>query len=212
MPRPQAIPDQLRPDLERLILLEKQPHSAVLDWLATKGVVCQSRTLKAYCQRWNITRQVRFSDAVVSLIDTEFHTTLHDDATIARRLTDQGFSISARQVRSVRTAKGWKHRTRDSEERQQNWTETFNRVGQALAEGTVRSYGREMLQSNLRQQGYRAREDDVRNALKLQDPAGTEKWKKAPTNWMKAEGNRKITSEALLQSLLAKVRLGSIGV
>jgi len=35
----------------------------------------------------------------------------------------------------------------------------------------------------------------------------TEKWKKAPTNWMKAEGNRKTTSEALLQSLLAKVRL-----
>lgn len=34
-----------------------------------------------------------------------------------------------------------------------------------------------------------------------------EKWKKAPTNWMKAEGNRIITSEALLQSLLAKVRL-----
>jgi hypothetical protein len=32
-----------------------------------------------------------------------------------------------------------------------------------------------MLQSNLRrQQGYRAREDDVRNTLKLQDPAGTE--------------------------------------
>jgi hypothetical protein len=30
-----------------------------------------------------------------------------------------------------------------------------------------------MLQSNLRQQGYRAREDDVRNALKLQDPTGT---------------------------------------
>jgi hypothetical protein len=35
----------------------------------------------------------------------------------------------------------------------------------------------------------------------------TEKWKKAPTSWMKAEGNRKITSEELLQSLLAKVRL-----
>ena len=34
----------------------------------------------------------------------------------------------------------------------------------------------------------------------------TEKWKKAPMTWMKAEGDRKITSEALLQSLLAKVR------
>jgi hypothetical protein len=175
MPKPQLIPDELRLDLERLILVEKQPHSVVLNWLAEKGVICQARTLKAYCKKWNISRHVAFSDTVVSFIDTAFHTTLHSDTMIARQLNDQGFPISARQVRSVRTAKGWKHRTRGSEERQQNWTETFNRVGEALAEGTVRSYGREMVQSNLRQQqGYRAREDDVRNALKLQDPVGTE--------------------------------------
>ena len=48
-------------------------------------------------------------------------------------------------------------------------------MGQALAEGNVRSHGREMVYSNLRrQQGYRARQDDVWNALKLQDPVGTE--------------------------------------
>jgi hypothetical protein len=35
----------------------------------------------------------------------------------------------------------------------------------------------------------------------------TEKWKKVPTSWIKTEGNRKITSEELLQSLLAKARL-----
>ena len=351
MPRAQAIPTQMRADIEHLIIIEKQSHSAVLNWLATRGVHCDARTLKRYCRKWNISRQA--PEEVVSFIDTEFHTTLHDDSTIARHLNERGFSVSARQVRRIRTAQGWKHRTRDSEERQQNWSETFHRVGQALAEGTVRSYGREMVQSNLRrEQGYRAREDDVRNALKLQDPAGTEtrkpgtkrkrrleyivpgpnflwsidghdklasygiemhcekfnpslaerqasvkpekrhpsvlpgpeddilcisddsppkqlssppprlptrsaqhipslmsgvgekarrdsaaatskikagynlapdsfhfligvahynptveKWKKAPTNWMKAEGNRTITSEALLQSLLAKVRL-----
>ena len=67
-----------RADLEHLILIEKQPRSAVLNWLATGGVNCQERTLRAYC-------------------------------------------------RNLR-----------------------------------------------REQGYRAREDDIRNALKLQDPAGTE--------------------------------------
>ena len=90
--------------------------------------MCQARTLRAYCRKWNITRQVATSDAVISYIDTEFHTTLHDDAAIARQLNDRGFPVSARQVRSIRTAKGWKHRTRDSEERQQNWSETFHRV------------------------------------------------------------------------------------
>ena len=136
-------------------------------------MVCQARTLRVYCQKWNINRQT--PEAVVSFIDTEFHTTLHGNTTIARHLVERGFSISARQVRRIRTANGWKHRTRNSEERQQNWSETFNRVGQALTEGTVRPYGREMLQSNLRhQQGYRARGDDVQNVLKLQDPTGTE--------------------------------------
>ena len=173
MPRAQAIPTQMRADIEHLIIIEKRSHSAVLNWLATRGVHCDARTLKRYCRKWNISRQA--PEEVVSFIDTEFHTTLHDDSTIARHLNERGFSVSARQVRRIRTAQGWKHRTRDSEERQQNWSETFHRVGQALAEGTVRSYGREMVQSNLRrEQGYRAREDDVRNALKLQDPAGTE--------------------------------------
>jgi hypothetical protein len=96
MPKPQLIPDQLRPDLERLILIEKQPHSVVLDWLAGKGVICQARTLKAYCKKWNITRHVAFSDAVISFIDNAFHTTLHSDTMIARQLNDQGFLISAR--------------------------------------------------------------------------------------------------------------------
>src|SRR4051812_28120940 len=112
MPRAQAIPDHLRADLERLIIVEEQPHSAVLDWLVTKGVICQARTLKAYCKKWHISRQA--PEAVVSFIDTEFHTTLHDDATIARQLNERGFHVSARQVRRIRTAKGWRHRTRDS--------------------------------------------------------------------------------------------------
>jgi hypothetical protein len=42
MPRPQVIPDQLRPDLERLMVVEEQPHSALLDWLAAKGVSVSS--------------------------------------------------------------------------------------------------------------------------------------------------------------------------
>ena len=148
MVRPQAIPDHLRPDLERLILTEKQPQSAILNWLARQGIPCSERTLRVYCQKWGIARRGFISNStVVSFIEREFHTTLHDDTTIARQLGDQGFPITVRQVTEIRLKKGWKHRTRDHKEREANWAETFDRVGEALAEGTVRSYGREMLHS-----------------------------------------------------------------
>ena len=89
MVRPQAIPDHLRLDLERLILTEKQPQSAILNWLARQGIPCSERTLRVYCQKWGIVRRGFISNStVVSFIDREFHTTLHDDTTIARQLGD----------------------------------------------------------------------------------------------------------------------------
>jgi hypothetical protein len=47
-------------------------------------------------------------------------------------------------------------------------------VGQALNKGSARSYGREMLQINLRRHGYRATEDHVRAIIKLHDAEGSE--------------------------------------
>jgi hypothetical protein len=46
MPPPQAIPDQLRAEVERRIMTEKQPHSEVLEWLANEGYPCSTPTLK----------------------------------------------------------------------------------------------------------------------------------------------------------------------
>ena len=48
--------------------------------------------------------------------------------------------------------------------------ETFETVRQELAEGTIRAYGRELVQTHLRvHQGHRAREDDIRHALRKLD-------------------------------------------
>jgi hypothetical protein len=175
MPRSQAIPDQLRPELERRIITEKQPHSEILQWLATEGYICTSRTLIRQCQKWRISRRGVAADPfVVGYIDSQFHTTLDDDNTIVTQLNNQGYPITASVVKEVRLANNWRHRQVTEEQKTEQWEETYALVGQALDEGSARSYGREMLQTNLRRHGYRATENNVRAAIKLHDGEGSE--------------------------------------
>ena len=57
---PQAIPEQLRLEIERRILTDKQTHHDVLQWLAEQGLqgyICQIRTLRRRCQEWGISRR-----------------------------------------------------------------------------------------------------------------------------------------------------------
>jgi hypothetical protein len=105
----------------------------------------------------------------VEYINKKFHTTLDDDETIANHLSTSGYSVTASTVARVRLAKGWRHRQVTE---QQRWEETFRLVNQALDEGTARSYGREILQTSLRQQGRRATEDHVRAATRILDEQG----------------------------------------
>ena len=84
------------------------------------------------------------------------------------------------QVQSLRLAKGWRRRGCDDAELADQRAETFTRVQAALEEGTCRSYGRGLLQSYLRVQGYIAREDDVRDAIAFYDPQGTRARRRGP--------------------------------
>jgi hypothetical protein len=87
MPRAQAIPDQLRPEIERRILVDKQSHSEVLQWLAGEGYACVPLTLKRKLKEWGISRRgLAAKPFVVGYIDGQFHTTLDDDKTIATQL------------------------------------------------------------------------------------------------------------------------------
>jgi hypothetical protein len=71
MVRAQAIPEHLRPEIERRILVEKQPQRDILQWLANQGYVCQAMTLKRRCKQWGITRRgLGVDPAVVSHINT----------------------------------------------------------------------------------------------------------------------------------------------
>jgi hypothetical protein len=92
---------------------------------------------------------------------------------IAVALNAQGLHLSAVQVQSLRLAQGWRRRTRDNTELANQKAETFTRVHAVLEEGTCRSYGRGLLQSYPRAQGYIACEDDVRDAITFYDAQGS---------------------------------------
>jgi hypothetical protein len=49
MPNPQVIPDELRGDIERRIMVEKQSYRQILQWLAGKGYIYIYRTLTRQC-------------------------------------------------------------------------------------------------------------------------------------------------------------------
>jgi hypothetical protein len=110
----------------------------------------------------------------VGYIDGQFHTTLDNDAAIATQLNTRGYPITASGVKEIRLTNGWRHQQVTEEQKTEQWEETYALVGQALDEGSARSYGREMLQTNLRRHGYRATEDHVRAVIKLHDAEGSE--------------------------------------
>jgi hypothetical protein len=94
----------------------------------------------------------------------EYHTTHYDGRAIAEAIAAQDLHTTERQVKRLRLANDWRHRHRGDNIAAQR-QETFVQVRQALQEGTVRCYGRGLLQTYLRLQGHNAREDDVRDAL-----------------------------------------------
>ena len=156
-------------------LSSRKPVAEVLRWLATQGVIIAAKTLQRRRVEWGVSRKAAPPSAeLVAQIDTEFHTTTADDQTIARTLNTRGFATTPRQVQTIRLANSWRRRADTDEQIMEQRQETFARVEQALAEGTTRSYGREFMHTNLRvQHGYRARQDDIRDALAIYDPQGT---------------------------------------
>ena len=51
MVRPQAIPEHVRPEIERRIMVEKQSQQDVLHWLADQGYTCEASILKRRCKQ-----------------------------------------------------------------------------------------------------------------------------------------------------------------
>jgi hypothetical protein len=133
MVRRPVIPDELRLEIERRILVEKQTHRDVLNWLARKGYICEEKTLRRRCKKWGITRQgVDDDPTMVDYINRQFHTTLNDDETIASHLIGLDYSITVTRVKVVRLAHGWRHRQLTQQQKQEKWEKTFALVDEAL--------------------------------------------------------------------------------
>ena len=161
-----------------------ETHTQIRRWLATEGIKISKNIFSKRCVAWEASRRTRTpatDPALVSEIDTAFHTTYHDDQMIARNITAQGLPTTRNQVEEIRLAHGWLRRRNDHTQLADARAETFALVKQALQQGTVRCYGRGLLRTYLRVvYHHQAREDDVRDALAALDVVGTESRRRGP--------------------------------
>ena len=182
MPRPQIDLDRFKAEiLLRIDAGESQKR--VCRWLAASGVQIHRNTLSTRLLEWQgPSTQVASADAaLVTEVDSAFHTTHHDDQMVADNITASGIPTTQRQVKRIRLAHGWRRRGDTDDQLADSRAETFSLVKSALHQGVVRCYGRGLLRTYLRlRHHHNAREDDVRDALATLDSVGTESRRKGP--------------------------------
>jgi hypothetical protein len=181
---------RFRAQIEKRILVDHHKQIEVVNWLRTEGVSITAGILKARCKEWGLSRRGATTDpAAVERVYDRFHKTTENDSKIAAALTAEGLSISSRQVKELRLQYGWRRKGATEDQIKSQRAETFEMVQHELEEGTIRAYGRELVQTHLRvNHAYRARQDDVRDALRELDSKGTAARKPGPRKRRKRGG------------------------
>ena len=78
-------------------------------------------------------------------------------------------------MKEARLANSWRRRNNDLKQQERQRQATRQAITNSRSEGTTRNYGREHLSAALRTHlSHRARHDDVREELRLQDSTATE--------------------------------------
>src|SRR2546423_6533089 len=176
MPRLAIDLDRFRDEIERRVLVQKQPHRDIVKWLAEQGCQTTTQTLVRRCRLWGASRRPKVSSddpALIAAIREQFSNTFDNDTTISRTLNARGIHTSRNQVNAIRLKHGWHRRNIEEADRAAAKRETFNRVKQAIDEGVVRPHNREAIRKALmKHYHYHAREGDVREALKELNPEG----------------------------------------
>jgi hypothetical protein len=103
MPRSAVDIGRFRPQIEQKLLVEHRTQKDVVSWLESQGISLTVRQLKQQYKNWGISRRGAAADEkTIEKIYWRFHTTTEDDATIIKKLSSEGLSITARQIKDLR--------------------------------------------------------------------------------------------------------------
>lgn len=190
MPRPSINLDEYRDEIKRQVSIG-QTQSQIRAWLARNGVTLSKNTLSSCLIAWGASQSTRADPndpSLINAIQAAFHTTRHNDETIANNLQAQRFDTTTNQVREIRIAQNLRRRNDDESKLAEMRALTFLLVQQALHNGLVCCYGRGLLQTYLQIiHGHYSREDDVRDALAILDKTGTQSRRKGPNKRQKGK-------------------------
>ena len=98
MPRPPKDIDQYRDEIERR-LAQRHTQSRIRNWLISRGVNISKNTLSKRIVAWEASKRTRIADsdpALLAAIETEYHTTHHDDRVIAEAITARDLHTTER--------------------------------------------------------------------------------------------------------------------
>jgi hypothetical protein len=85
-----------------LRVVSGQTHKEIRSWLATQGIRVSKNALSTRCVAWSATRRSGTSVSermLVAAVETGFHTTQHDDETIARNINAQVIPVTQSQIK-----------------------------------------------------------------------------------------------------------------
>ena len=97
MPRSAVDIGRFRPQIEKKLLVEHRTQKDVISWLESQGISLIVSQLKQQCKNWGVSRRGAAADEkTVEQVYWRFHTITKDDATITKKLSSEGLSITAR--------------------------------------------------------------------------------------------------------------------
>ena len=106
MPHPLINLDSFQSEIERRIAAGESQNQ-IRKWLATQGISISKNFFSSRIVTWKASRSITTSStnsALVSAIKTAFHTTQHNDETIAQNIISQSIFTTHNQVKVIRLA------------------------------------------------------------------------------------------------------------
>ena len=138
----------------------KDPATIALSLQQEHDIQAHSRTVSSRLQAWGVRkynpRSVRKEPALLERVQELFYKLGLEDTEILTVLQSEGFQITARTLRRVRTELGLIRRTDDPSQKQVQEKLALQGLIKEAEAGTIEGYGKELLYRHMRQAGYTA--------------------------------------------------------